>query len=338
VTATTSRRPRPQRTGTVQRLVGVSTALAAAVVLLTAAGPLTGAAADTVPPSGDPLAQTIAPDQPLVTGQATLTSGHVDIGPRFVDGAWTLLIHDDAARAATGGASVWRQPADTVLTVPDAAQLPVPDDPSYAFLGQAAGTPVYVVPQTQAADVVWIGWNTQDPTVMSTIDRGVTLGMANVEGPGDVIIYLQSGNFGEPTQLWDSRNPDLKPIWVDVNTHTHANWIFTEPGVYLVDFTVSADLLDGSSVTDTQTLRFAVGEGTDPAAALASESSAGPQRGGSEDAQVAAASSSASGDDSTLVALLVGAIILVAVLLVAGVIVLVVRGAATRRRAMAGDR
>ncbi|MDR2252974.1 MAG: choice-of-anchor M domain-containing protein, partial [Bifidobacteriaceae bacterium] len=205
----------------------------------------------------------------IARGQRVLQAGHIDMGPKYDDGSWRFLIHDDVAKADANATSVWRYPAETVFHVLDAAKLTVPDDPAYEFLGAAPGSEVYVVPQTQNPEVVWVGWNTQDPQVMETIDRGITLSLGGVQGPGVMTVYLQSGSFGEPQLLWDSRAAGAQPIWVDVNTHTHANWVFTEPGVYLVDLTADADLIDGTHVSDTQRIRFAVGAATAPDDAFA---------------------------------------------------------------------
>lgn len=209
----------------------------------------------------DDLNQTIDKGQAIVRDRTVLSAGHVDVGPRFVDGRWTLLVHDDDAKAGPDGTSVWRPTEQTVLGVRDEAILQIPDDPTYAFLRGTPGTDVYVVPQTQNPDVVWVGWNTQDPEVMETIDRGVTMSLPGVQGPGDLVVYLQSGDFAEPDVLWDSAGTS-DPVWVDVNTHTHANWVFTKPGVYLAQVKLEADLLDGKTVSDTRVLRFAVGSAT----------------------------------------------------------------------------
>ncbi|MER7281977.1 choice-of-anchor M domain-containing protein [Dactylosporangium sp. NPDC000244] len=230
-------------------------------------------------PSDDPqLSQSLDPDQQIVHGERVLRTGHVDMGPRFDNGRWRFLIHDDARKADPGAASVWRHPDETVLQVADVARLPVPADPAYAFIGAEPATPVWVVPQTQNPDVVWVGWNTQDPQVMQRVDRGVTLSLTGVQGPGVVTVYLHSGDFGKPQVLWDSRRAEPQPVWVDVNTHTHANWVFTRPGAYLLRLEVKAQLRDGTTVSDTQLIRFAVGTATPAADALAAtwSGSAGP--------------------------------------------------------------
>ncbi|WP_428962144.1 choice-of-anchor M domain-containing protein [Micromonospora fluostatini] len=293
------------------------------VVLLALAGPSGAAAAAPAPASPDAaLDQSIAPDQPISPEPAVLSAGHVDIGPRYVDDQWTLLIHDDAVEA------VWRDPDRTVLRVTDAAIQPVPDDPAYEFLGVAAGTPVHVVPQVQHPEVVWVGWNTQDPRVMRTIDRGVTLELAGVEGPGTVTMYVQSGTFSEPQVLWRSTEPPGQPMWVEVNTHTHANWVFTAPGVYLVAVRVSATLVSGEQVTATRHLRFAVGDATSSDAALAVVPPTVPAPSSSE-----AAATSAEEADGNTATWLVAALAVTAVGLTVALLVVLLRGRAARRSA-----
>jgi surface-anchored protein len=153
-----------------------------------------------------------------------------------------------------------------------------------------------------------------------------------------VSVYLQSGTFGEPQVLWDSRTPGVQPLWVDVNTHTHANWTFTEPGVYLVRLRAEADLIDGSRVSDTQLVRFAVGTGTPTADALAAawEGPAEPDAGASE-ALGAAEVPGEEGSD-TLVRLLVTAIVAVALALVVGFGIALVRGNRARKQVLAPGR
>lgn len=271
----------------------------------------------------------------VVHGKRVLDAGHIDMGPKYDDGEWRFLIHDDVAKADAGATSVWRYPDETVFHVLDQARLELPDDPAYAFTGAKAGAPVWVVPQTQNPEVVWLGWNTQDPEVMKTIDRGVTLSLTGVQGPGTVSVYLQSGTFGEPQVLWDSRKSEAQPLWVDVNTHTHANWVFTEPGVYLLRLRVEADLLDGSHVSDTQLIRMAVGTGTSTDEALAAAWK-GPAEPAAEAAEDTPAAATESDDGDALVPILVGAIVLVAVALIAGFTIALVRGGRARRQALSG--
>lgn len=230
------------------------------VVLLVAHGAVDADPAAQAPAAEDPeLSQRIESDQAVSTDTAVLEQGHVDLGPVASDGEFRLMVHDDAADPP-----VWREPDRAVLRIRDAARVQVPDDPDYAFLGAAPGQTVHVVSQTQQPDVVWIGWNTQDPAVLDRVDRGVRLSLLGVQGPGQLSVYLQSGAFGPPEVLWRSDRDEPQSIWVDLNTHTHANWVFTRPGAYLVRVEVAADLVDGSTERAIADLRVAVGDATDP--------------------------------------------------------------------------
>ncbi|MDG4778923.1 choice-of-anchor M domain-containing protein [Micromonospora sp. WMMD961] len=313
VTAGRARR-RPRTTSAILRC-----AVATVIVLATTQAP---ARAEEPTPGLD---QSIAADQPLASGRTTLATGHVDIGPRYVDNRWTLLIHD-----GTQAQPVWRDPDEALLRVSDAALQTVPDDPAYAFLGIEAGKRAYVVPQVQNQDVVWLGWNTQDPRVMQTIDRGVTLTLLGVRGPGTLTTYLQSGNFAPPQPLWRSAEATAQPFWVEVNTHTHANWVFSAPGVYLVAVQVSADLVDGETVSATGTLRFAVGDATSADEALAAVADIPAPAGQEPPADgPAAADDRADGSPTLLIAALAGT----AVALALGLVILMLRGRGARRRA-----
>lgn len=214
----------------------------------------------------DELDQQLDEDQSIdLVAEVVLARGHVDMGPIFLDGAFTLMAHDDTALEG----SVWRPLDHVVVRVADAAVLTVPDDPAYAFLGVDPGALVHVVPQTQNDQVVWLGWNTQDPGIMETVDRGVSLALTEVDGPGEMVVYLQDGGFGEPDVLWDSRIGDEQPLYVDVNTHTHANWVFTKPGLYRVGIRATATLLDGTEQSALGTVRFAIGDRAQAERALA---------------------------------------------------------------------
>jgi surface-anchored protein len=276
---------------------------------------------------GPALDQTIERDQPVVTGQAVLGDGHIDIGPRFVDGAFTLLVHDDAVIP-----SVWRTLEDSVLHVGDGALQTVPADPTYAFLGVEPGRDVHVLPQVQRPGVVWVGWNTQDPEVMERIQRGATLTLLRVDGPGELIMYLQSGALGDPEVLWQSTQPERQPIWVEVNTHTHANWVFTEPGVYLVEVEISADLVSGEAVSDVRTLRFSIGDATEPTEAFGVELAAAPR----EPTPAAEAAAAPEPDDpsaGTGGPVLLWVLAAAVVVLAGGAVAVVARGEGARRRA-----
>ena len=212
------------------------------------------------------LKQKVSDDEKIVEGEKiVIDAHHVDLGPRLIDGEWIFAARDD-----TGETPTWRMLEDIVFQVHDQGILPVPDDEAYSFIKADPGSEVYVVPQTEVSGVVWLGWNTQDPAVVKACPRGVTLRFTNVSGPGHFSLFLQPGNFAPPQQLADGDTLEQTPadVFVDINTHTHANWVFTKPGVYLVAVEAVAEGEDGTKYSAGGTLRFAVGDATAPDEAL----------------------------------------------------------------------
>lgn len=232
------------------------------------------------------LTQTLSAEQPVASGRTEISAGHVDMGPRFNNGKFELMLHDDH-----GESPVWRSLDEVIYRGSDKAILEVPNDPRYSFVGAPAGSKVYVIPQTETKGVIWPGWNTQDPQLVSKLNRGVNLTLEQVSGPGTFSLYLENGNFSAPQVLWSSTKNEPQKLWVEKNTHTHANWVFTAPGEYLLKVTASAELSDGSTVTDTRYLKFAVGDSASADALYAMEAQA---RGSSNSASSDASSSSAS--------------------------------------------
>ena len=225
---------------------------------------IVGAPSSVADPSPDPdLAQSVAAHEEWSNEASEISAGHVDLGPRLIDGQWRAGLRHDAESGA-----VWRDPNQTVLRVNDAAIMTAPDSADYPFLADVAGKPVYVVPQTQNPSVVWLGWNTQDPAVTATIDRGLTMRVGPVSGPGRAWLFLQSGTFGKPLLLADS-GAAPGDVWIDSGTHVHANWAFSQPGTYTATVTFLGTTTAGEAVNASTTLRFAVGDAASASEALA---------------------------------------------------------------------
>lgn len=217
-------------------------------------------------PSADPaLEQNVAANEPTSQTPAVIEAGHVDLGPRLISGKLTVSLRDDSAASP-----VWRDPNKTVLRVREGALIQVPQGEDYKFLADSKR--VYVLPQTQKTQLVWLGWNTQDPAVTKLIKGGVNMRIEQVKGPGRSWLILQEGTFGKPKVLADSAT-SAQDIWVDTNTHVHANWIFSKPGIYLVKVSFKATGVDGKTYQATTTLRFAVGDATSTTNALKAQPS-----------------------------------------------------------------
>ena len=232
--------------------------------LLCAFAVIAGAPSSFADPSPDPdLAQSVAAHEEWSNEASEISVGHVDLGPRLIDGQWRAGLRHDAETGA-----VWRDPNQTVLRVSDAAIMTAPDSADYPFLADVAGKPVHVIPQTQNPSVVWLGWNTQDPAVTATIDRGLTMRVGPVRGPGRAWLFLQSGTFGKPLLLADS-GAAPGDVWIDSGTHVHANWAFSASGTYTATVTFLGTTTAGEAVAASTTLRFAVGDAASASEALA---------------------------------------------------------------------
>jgi surface-anchored protein len=154
-------------------------------------------------------------------------------------------------------------------------------------------------------------------------------------------VLFVNQDFGQPATIFDSREAYPQQTGIDLNTHAHGNWVFTAPGVYRLDLEMSATTVEGDEVAAAGTLQVAVGDATDPQAALAAADAGevplsttapdDPAGDGTDEAAPDPAAEEAGGnDDVPPVLALAGGVALLA--LVAGV-VLAVRA---RRRAGAG--
>ncbi|QKW17779.1 hypothetical protein HUT16_00740 [Kitasatospora sp. NA04385] len=194
-------------------------------------------------------------EAPVRTERTVIDSGHVDaVSPRIADGAFQSLLLDDRDALAP----VWRTPESVILHLTEAGALHLTDDTTgFEFLGSPGHT-VYCIPQTQDPAVIWAGWSTQSFTP-DDVTGDLTLALDAVDGPGDVVLWEWSP-FGEAEPVLDSRAGLPAAYPVPSNTHQHANWAFTEPGVYRLTFTWSADLNGTGRVSDSSVYTFAVGD------------------------------------------------------------------------------
>lgn len=264
-------------------------------------------------PMQDPkLAQNVTAQEtiaPLGT-PAVIEAGHADLGPMIIDGKLEFLVRDDSKEKP-----VWRHIEDVVFPVGDKAVTPLPSGGQFDFTGAHSGDKVWVVPQTEIPGVVWLGWNTQHPSVRDKADRGVTMNYLGHQGPGQYTLFLQAGGFAKPQQLFSSASDSEQSMWAEINTHTHANWVFTQPGVHQVALEVVVKQVDGTELRDTKVLKFAVGN--TPATEAAAASWQGDlHSGGTQETATKEAK-------NTSTVMWVGAgLIVVAVLLVGGALVM----------------
>lgn len=215
-----------------------------------------GGANVAVAQANDPALQQTVTDEEQFAPKGThgvLREGHADLGVRLDDRNLGLMVRDDSAEKP-----IWRHLDDVVVNVPDAAGQNLPNDDKYSFTGAGKGAKVWVIPQTQVSGVPWLGWSTQSPNLVKNADDAVSINFLGHQGPGQFTLFLQPGGFDDPQKLWSSAEDTPQGMSVPLNTHAHANWVFTEPGVHLVAVGVHAKLKDGTGQNTTKILRFSV--------------------------------------------------------------------------------
>jgi surface-anchored protein len=183
---------------------------------------------------------------PAVAQTVVLDQGHVDVGLDFESGAAALKLHDQTVIP-----EVQRDPADVTLRALPDAETTVPSDPAFSFLGNP-GDPVWILPQTQDPDLLWLGWNTEDISTGTFVGNSVTWRLKGVSGPGDFSLFT-TGQFGVPTVRFNSGDgiTGADAMNVSIQSHAHGNWAFTAPGTYQVDFELLGTLVSGNQPVTT---------------------------------------------------------------------------------------
>jgi surface-anchored protein len=171
-----------------------------------------------------------------------LDQGHVDVvGIAWEDNAFNLHVHDEEH-------GVEYTPAEVQLTAKPGAQIAVPADPAYSFLG-TAGSAAWVLPQVQDPELLWPGIGAEEIASGVFTGDALKVTLVGVSGPADFSIFTTDA-FGTPTRLADSGDGLPDTIDTTAGGHLHANWAFEAAGTYKLKFKVSGTLAGtGQKVT-----------------------------------------------------------------------------------------
>ena len=173
--------------------------------------------------------------------------GHIDAFNVTANGGdLTLDLQEDVT-----GSHVRRQPESVELIVGEAAYT---EETANVAEITTAG---YLLPQTQRADLLWPGWDTQG--VREGGFGRVDLEFLEVSGPGEVYLF-QTGSFGAFQSVLDGGGAKLGSgarIVQEEPSHVHANWLFTQPGVYTMRVVAKADGVESNQAVYT----WRVGDG-----------------------------------------------------------------------------
>jgi surface-anchored protein len=193
----------------------------------------------------------IASATPAIAAERTvITNGtHVDsLYPELHDGDLEVRSHLDTGSVA---------PDSIVHFVPDTQKNTLPS--GFEDVLAPAGTDVWIATQTGGDAGPYAGWSTYGLTDQVGT-KSVDFVLTDVEGPGKVAV-VQSGAFGSVVPKFSLQSGQTK-VTEGANAHVHANWMFTAPGAYDLDFDFTARLKDGSEKTATTTLHWSVGGAT----------------------------------------------------------------------------
>src|SRR5690606_34249628 len=100
----------------------------------------------------------------------------------------------------------------------------------------------------------------QHPSLIEAASGPVTFTLDDVDGPGALGVYATGTFGGVGAKNFGTMSGFPKSMSVPLNQHVHANWAFTEPGIYSVTMTQSVRLKAGGTASDTATLKFSVGD------------------------------------------------------------------------------
>jgi len=195
-----------------------------------------------------------------LNAQTWLWYEHADVGVNFENGAWDFHVHHHDLGEF--------EPGEAILGVDVlAASNSVPAGSQWSFLG-APGDPVWVLPQTENPQLLFLGLGTEELAAGIFTDNQVTLSLKAVSGPGNFAVY-QTDMFGSPTVFMNSADGigSGDAVTLTAGGHRHVNWAFTAPGVYAVDFEASGTLADSNLFTASGdvTYTFAVTAVPEPA-------------------------------------------------------------------------
>ncbi|MET8508717.1 choice-of-anchor M domain-containing protein [Streptomyces sp. NPDC004787] len=206
--------------------------------------PTTSSTPTTTPPPG----ATTTPSPPAPAGYV-IDDGHIDLAARpAAPGKLAFLIKDGTLRNPR-----WHEPEDVVIHVRPAAKRRIGE--AQAFLG-TPGDPVWWLPSSRLDGLVWPGWNTEEFPAAQVRGR-ISYRLDALQGPGRLAVV--NDNSLDSTVLLDSGNGLPDAFEHTPGSHSHSAWAFTKEGVYRTVLTVAATLADGTKVSDTSTIAWAVG-------------------------------------------------------------------------------
>ncbi|MGP5660214.1 choice-of-anchor M domain-containing protein [Corynebacterium falsenii] len=124
--------------------------------------------------------------------------------------------------------------------------------------------PGYLLPLTEQSGLLWPGWDT---TAVAAAGLGhIDITFNDVSGPGRVFLFTQEGLGGGLAPLLNTGLEVVSgsSIPQQYPAHTHAYWVFEQPGTYTMNVSASSPDTGQSSEAHTYTWQVGDGSGTVP--------------------------------------------------------------------------
>lgn len=189
------------------------------------------------PPTEPPPPAPTAPQQECLPA-VTLEHGHIDTFAVSAGGGMAVLqLLEDVT-----GHRVLREAETVLLRVKEQAFTSIP-------AGVPGGPSGYLLPLAQNPNLIWPGWDTNRTTASRYSD--VSINITGVSGPGQVHLYTSQGAFGGWRPILTHGGYTLPgTIREPAPAHTHAQWVFTQPGIYVLTVhAVATNPATGASLT-----------------------------------------------------------------------------------------
>lgn len=208
-------------------------------------------------------------------GQAQLyryTAGHADIGVGYEDGEFEPHWHFGSGAVVDGvtlTTDLEAAPGEAYAYAGENTELSRPAGTQWDFLGTAAGNSVWVLPQTQAAGMPFLGLASEE---LDPLDWSgpIVFTLSDFSGPG-VFSLWQSDGFGGPIVSMTTLNGVSSADFYAMSPggHEHFNWGFTAPGTYNLTFLITGNHVSDGAVASEATFQIQVVPEPSSAALLA---------------------------------------------------------------------
>lgn len=198
------------------------------------------------------------------------TAGHADIAVAYDAGQLFLHYHFGSNAVVNGtplSTDAEFDHGDATTIVPQSwssgsqsSPFPRPAGSQWDFIGNAAGDPVWILPQTSVSGVPFLGIATDDldPADWTGPITWSVTGL-NYTGPGNGQFSTRQQGLSNPT-VFASTADGLPDSWTQgTGSHDHFFYGFTALGTYDVQFTASGTHATDGLRADTATFRFQVG-------------------------------------------------------------------------------